>query len=160
MLQKIKNRKESGFTIIEVLIVLAIAGLILLVVFLAVPALQRNSRNTQAKNTASAVLGAVSEFSNNNGGQLPTTATVSGNTVTFSSTVAGTTSSTAKIQSGDTVTIGAGVNMPASGVTGTYAVRTGYVCNNNAFGAATARAVAIGFNIETGSGTANQCVES
>lgn len=159
MLQKLKNRKESGFTIIEVLIVLAIAGLILLVVFLAVPALQRNSRNTQAKNTASSVLGAVSEFSNNNGGQLPTTATVSGNTVTFTG-ANGTTSSTAKVQAGDTVTVGNAVNMPASGVTGTYAVRTGYVCNNNAFGNATSRAVAIGFNIETGSGTANQCVES
>src|SRR3954468_7968902 len=47
----LKNLKKSneGFTIIEVMIVLAIAGLILLIVFLAVPALQRNSRNTQRK---------------------------------------------------------------------------------------------------------------
>jgi prepilin-type N-terminal cleavage/methylation domain-containing protein len=37
MLNKIQKRKEDGFTIIEVLIVLAIAGLIMLVVFLAVP---------------------------------------------------------------------------------------------------------------------------
>jgi prepilin-type N-terminal cleavage/methylation domain-containing protein len=35
------SKKEKGFTIIEVMIVLAIAGLIMLVVFLAVPALQR-----------------------------------------------------------------------------------------------------------------------
>jgi prepilin-type N-terminal cleavage/methylation domain-containing protein len=39
------TKKADGFTIIEVMIVLAIAGLIMLVVFLAVPSLQRNSRN-------------------------------------------------------------------------------------------------------------------
>lgn len=66
-----KQKREQGFTIIEVLIVLAIAGLIILIVFLAVPALQRNSRNTQAKSEASALLGALSEFVNNNNGKLP-----------------------------------------------------------------------------------------
>lgn len=65
--------KEKGFTIIEVLIVLAIAGLILLIVFLAVPALQRNSRNTQYKNQVSGYLGAVNEWMNNNNGSVPTT---------------------------------------------------------------------------------------
>lgn len=69
-----KTKQQKGFTIIEVLIVLAIAGLILLIVFLAVPALQRNSRNTQRKNDVAGLLGAVSEWSNNNGGGLPTTA--------------------------------------------------------------------------------------
>jgi len=59
MTDKLKIRK--GFTIIEVLIVLAIAGVILLIVFLAVPALQRNSRNTQRNNDASLVAAAVSE---------------------------------------------------------------------------------------------------
>ena len=158
MLQKIKNRKESGFTIIEVLIVLAIAGLILLVVFLAVPALQRNSRNTQAKNAASAILGAVSEFSNNNGGQLPTTVAVAGNTVTFTG-AAGTTQSTAKVQAGYTVSLG--TTMPGANVTGSFVVNTNHNCNNNAFSTTTTpRAVSIGFNIENGSSTANQCVES
>src|SRR5579864_1110798 len=70
MLQKL-NKREKGFTIIEVLIVLAIAGLILLIVFLAVPALQRNARNTTRKNDAAALLGALSEFTNNNGGAFP-----------------------------------------------------------------------------------------
>lgn len=73
-MSNIKNRKESGFTIIEVLIVLAIAGLIMLIVFLAVPSLQRNSRNTQRKNDVSALLGAVSEYANNNAGKLPAAA--------------------------------------------------------------------------------------
>lgn len=63
--------KEKGFTIIEVLIVLAIAGLILLIVFLAVPALQRNSRNTQRKNDVSNVLAAFSEYVSNRNGKVP-----------------------------------------------------------------------------------------
>lgn len=70
MNMKLQNR-EKGFTIIEVLIVLAIAGLIVLIVFLAVPSLQRNSRNTQRKNDVSRVVGAVQEFTNNNQGKLP-----------------------------------------------------------------------------------------
>jgi prepilin-type N-terminal cleavage/methylation domain-containing protein len=68
---KYKSKREQGFTIIEVLIVLAIAGLIILIVFLAVPALQRNSRNTQRRNDVSAILGAIQEYANNNGGDLP-----------------------------------------------------------------------------------------
>jgi prepilin-type N-terminal cleavage/methylation domain-containing protein len=66
MLKNIKNNNK-GFTIIEVLIVLAIAGLIMLIVFLAVPALQRNSRNTQRKSDAGALLAAVQEYTSANG---------------------------------------------------------------------------------------------
>ena len=68
-------RRDGGFTIIEVLIVLAIAGLILLIVFLAVPALQRNARNTQRKNDVASLASALSEYINNNDGVLPATCT-------------------------------------------------------------------------------------
>ena len=61
------TKNKQGFTIIEVMIVLAIAGLIVLVVFLAVPALQRNSRNTQRKQDVQAVLGAIQEWISLNG---------------------------------------------------------------------------------------------
>lgn len=71
MLSKYRQKRQEGFTIIEVLIVLAIAGLILLVVFLAVPALQRNSRNTQRQNDVAGLLGGMSEYVNNNNGSLP-----------------------------------------------------------------------------------------
>ncbi len=50
--------RSAGFTIIEVMIVLVIAAVILLIVFLAVPALQRNSRNTQ-RNQAAARIGST-----------------------------------------------------------------------------------------------------
>ena len=69
-----KNRKlNQGFTIVEVMIVMAIAGLILLIVFLAVPALQRNSRNTQRRNDVANILAAINEYSTNNQGKLPPT---------------------------------------------------------------------------------------
>lgn len=75
MLSKLKTTKlqksEKGFTIIEVMIVLAIAGLILLIVFLAVPALQRSSRNTARKGDVARITSASAEFVANNNGTLP-----------------------------------------------------------------------------------------
>lgn len=76
MLQKLK-RRNGGFTIIEVMIVLAIAGLIMLIVFLAVPALERSSRNTQRKNDVSNTLSSINTYTDNNGGVIPTAATLS-----------------------------------------------------------------------------------
>src|SRR5258708_36141034 len=62
MLNKLKlSKSQKGFTIIEVMIVLVIAGLILLIVFLAVPALQRNARNTHRKSDIAGLLAARSE---------------------------------------------------------------------------------------------------
>lgn len=74
MLQKLK-KQQSGFTIIEVLIVLAIAGLIMLIVFLAVPALQRSSRNTQRESDASKVAAALTACLSNRNGEVGSCAT-------------------------------------------------------------------------------------
>lgn len=71
-IKKLRNQNE-GFTIIEVLIVLAIAGLIMLIVFLAVPALQRTSRNTGRKNDIGRIGAAVTEYSSSQNGTLPIT---------------------------------------------------------------------------------------
>jgi prepilin-type N-terminal cleavage/methylation domain-containing protein len=71
MLNKLKKPNSKGFTIIEVMIVLAIAGLILLIVFLAVPALQRSSRNTAAKSDAGHISSSINDFLSNNNGTLP-----------------------------------------------------------------------------------------
>ena len=97
MLKKVKQRKESGFTIIEVLIVLAIAGLILLVVLLAVPALQRNGRNTTVKNDASAIAGGISDFESNNSGATPTGGTLTNGTLALK-TASISNGATAKVQ--------------------------------------------------------------
>jgi prepilin-type N-terminal cleavage/methylation domain-containing protein len=66
----LKKSNQKGFTIIEVLIVLAIAAAILLVVFLAVPALQRNSRNTKRSNDVASVASALQETISNSNGAL------------------------------------------------------------------------------------------
>ncbi len=63
--------KKRGFTIIEVVLVLAIAGLIFLMVFIALPALQRGQRNTQRKNDINRVMTAIDNYRANNSNKLP-----------------------------------------------------------------------------------------
>ncbi|MFZ1706747.1 MAG: type II secretion system protein [Candidatus Nanogingivalis sp.] len=63
---------SPAFTIIEVVLVLAIAGLIFLMVFIALPALQRNQRDTQRKNDIGRVLTALQSYQSNNRGSIPT----------------------------------------------------------------------------------------
>lgn len=77
------NRTSSntkGFTIIEVVLVLAIAGLIFLVVFLALPALQRSQRDTQRKSDLGKFMSQVTSFQSNNQGALPGTTAANWNT--------------------------------------------------------------------------------
>lgn len=69
------NRSAKGFTVIEIMIVLAVCGLIISVVFLAIPALQRTSRNNQRKQDVSAILQAVSRYELNNSANFPGDAT-------------------------------------------------------------------------------------
>ncbi|MDB5165096.1 MAG: hypothetical protein JWL89_722 [Candidatus Saccharibacteria bacterium] len=64
-------RASSGFTIIEMMIVLAIAGLIMVITFQAIPTLTRNARNNQRKHDISAILGAVSHYELNHSGNFP-----------------------------------------------------------------------------------------
>lgn len=66
-----QTKKEKGFTIIEVVLVLAIAGLIFLMVFIALPALQRNQRDTQRKNDLSRAQTAINNYQSNNRNALP-----------------------------------------------------------------------------------------
>lgn len=68
--QQTTNKK--GFTIIEVVLVLAIAGLIFLMVFIALPALQRSQRDNQRRNDLSRVQTAVQNYQTNNRNRLPT----------------------------------------------------------------------------------------
>ncbi|MBI4034600.1 type II secretion system protein [Candidatus Saccharibacteria bacterium] len=73
---------ESGFTIIEVVIVLAIAGLIMLIVFLAVPQLQRNSRDQARRAILSRIKAEIENYASNSGGTYPFTATCTGSGTT------------------------------------------------------------------------------
>lgn len=65
------QQKTKGFTIIEVVLVLAIAGLIFLMVFLALPALQRTQRDTQRRDDLSRIVASVTTAKSNAGGKLP-----------------------------------------------------------------------------------------
>lgn len=62
---------RSGFTIIEVVLVLAIAGLIFLMVFIALPSLQRSQRDTQRRNDVGRVASQIQQYQTNNNGRLP-----------------------------------------------------------------------------------------
>lgn len=149
----IDKKRQEGFTIIEVLIVLAIAGLIVLIVFLAVPALQRNSRNTQYKNQAANYLGAVNEFINNNNSRPPSTAA-------HITTINGL-SADGPLTEPTALTTGAQTTAPA---VGTLQIQVGFNCDNTNVGntvAGSSRSIAVRYSVENSSGApVAQCTGS
>lgn len=66
-----KLQQRRGFTIIEVVLVLAIAALIILMVFIAWPALQRTQRDQARKSDVALIGSTISTFKSNNKGKLP-----------------------------------------------------------------------------------------
>ena len=66
-MKKTNINSKKGFTIIEVVLVLAIAGLIFLMVFVALPNLQRTQRDTQRRDDISRVATALTQYITNNG---------------------------------------------------------------------------------------------
>src|SRR5688500_8468995 len=66
-----QKNNQKGFTIIEVVLVLAIAGLIFLMVFIALPALQRGQRDGQRRNDLSRALSKLQDYQTNNRNKLP-----------------------------------------------------------------------------------------
>lgn len=69
----VRRRYTAGFTLIEIVLVLAIAGLIMLVVFLALVGAQRSRRDYQRKNDVSRMVAAITAWSANHQGQVPLT---------------------------------------------------------------------------------------
>ncbi len=82
-------KSKKGFTIIEVVLVLAIAGLIFLMVFVALPALQRSQRDTARRNDMSRVDTSLIQYQTNNQnntkGVLPENSATWTGTATFDS---------------------------------------------------------------------------
>jgi prepilin-type N-terminal cleavage/methylation domain-containing protein len=70
MTNKVSNNKK-GFTIIEVVLVLAVAALIFLIVFLAVPALQRSRRDTARKNDVGRAIAQLESYASSHNGEYP-----------------------------------------------------------------------------------------
>lgn len=146
---KTKLRNQKGFTIIEVLIVLAIAGLIMLIVFLAVPALQRGQRNNARNADASRIAAAISEcIANRNGQTSGCLDDANWNVGTLNQLSTADASATGALGAGTTSTIVAGFN------------RT---CNPEGSDDinGTARQFAVMFQLEgTGSATIARCVSA
>ena len=67
-----KRNITQGFTIIEVVLVLAIAGLIFLMIFIAFPALQRNQADSQRRSDVGRVISQVTQYQTDNRGSIPT----------------------------------------------------------------------------------------
>jgi prepilin-type N-terminal cleavage/methylation domain-containing protein len=74
---------KKGFTIIEVVLVLAIAGLIFLMVFIALPALQRGQRDSQRRSDVSRINTQISNYQTNSRGKIPTATQMTAPTTGF-----------------------------------------------------------------------------
>ncbi len=68
------TNKQKGFTIIEVVLVLAIAALIFLMVFIALPQLQKSQRDTQRRDDLGRVSTQITNYQSSNRGRLPDSA--------------------------------------------------------------------------------------
>jgi len=147
-----KNLKDAkGFTIIEVLIVLAIAGLIMLVVFLAVPSLQRNQRNSARTSDASLLAAAINECLSNRNGQAAscdTNAELNLDLTKFN----------------QLTTIAPNTAMPATTITNTAHYAFNRKCQADGSAAtttgATPRSFAIQYRTETATGDSPRCLEA
>lgn len=149
-----QRKRQEGFTIIEVMIVLAIAAVILLIVLLAVPALQRNSRNTQRNNDVASIAAAINTCMANHNNVIASCSSVGVNNVDIDYN-----------KLGQIATAGStGCTVPATGATATTTAcwTFGQTCNPTGTGLQTAstREFGILFNIETTGNPSPRCVAS
>ena len=161
---KLNKKLNKGFTIIEVMIVLAIAGVIMGIVLIAVPNLQRNSRNNQLRADANNVLGYVADFVQSNNGTMPTAVcydSASGaiNMVISGTCTASATSNVGKIR--PSISFSTGTTQPTA--TQTLVLALNSKCAGSSLpstATTTNRAVAVAYVTETTGSTANACVEN
>lgn len=145
---KLTPKKQTGFTLIEIVIVLAIAALIMVIVFLAISGAQRARRDTAMKDAAAKLLAANEQYAGNNNGNYTTAALGTG----YLNNVVGNT--------GATLTYGTG---PATSTVMYYA--SGNICDTSAGNAgkmttsgANARNVAVSYWSESANGPA--CIDN
>lgn len=135
-------KKDKGFTLIEIVLVLAIAGLLLVIVFLAVSGAQKSRRDTQRKNDLSRIAAQIESFASNNNGLYPGMPAVQ--------TWAGFSASTYITGSNlNDPTTGAGysyVAWTAAPATGVVSYRTGTACDGTAIG----RGYSVNMGLENG----------
>jgi len=140
-------KKKGGFTLIETVMVLAIAGLILVVVFLAVGGAQRANRDTARVNEAGQVAAQMEAYARDHDGTYPTSQTMAAN---YLDTVHDQDVAHPSYTTG---------NGPATSTSGVI-VRSGVVCNTSSgatsgtFATGTTRNYAISYWSEQGNAAA------
>lgn len=144
------RNKEKGFTIIEVVLVLAIAGLIFLMVFIALPALQRGQRDNQRRQDVSRFMSQVNSYTTNNKGAVPALNTTSLRNNFLNNYMKQNTGEFKDPRSGNNYTLDQ--SDPTTDETTTkLQYVTGQKCNGEALASAGARSVAVRIQLE-GSG--------
>lgn len=141
-----QKNKEKGFTIIEVVLVLAIAALIFLMVFIALPALQRSQRDTQRKNDMSRLETAVQNFQSNNRNNPPTANDLTGTFIAKYMTVGG---DTFADPDGTAYTFSTGT-VPTTFTSGKIVFTENSVCNGESVVAGGASKIAFQYKLEGG----------
>ncbi len=155
--------KQKGFTIIEVVLVLAIAALIFLMVFIALPALQRNTRDQDRKETVGKVASAITTYQSNKRGAQPTSGSVlngyidgkSEAGVAFEGQQGSSTTADSVVGNNYVVRVGSSTDVTGNGVAGRNVIQviTGVKCNSTGDGrgdAASARSAAVLIRMENG----------
>lgn len=135
--------KKKGFTLIEIVIVLAIAALILIIVFLAVAGAQRSRRDEQRRNDAARLVSAAENQASNANGTYPAAPADGANfqaLVGFSATDPSTNAQYTQL---------AGLNA-TTGSFGNMRYAPGNICNGNVVQAANANDVAVLVKLEPG----------
>jgi len=160
-MKRTPTKQNHGFTIIEVMIVLAIAGLILAIVFLAVPALQRNARNNSRRNDVSHFIGLINEYEANNNGQLPTQIGTGSGQLNISSenwAIMSTPTNASIVV--DTSGCTTGACNSSYGSVNNMIANEGFLCTNNQLTAtnASSHSFAVGFYVETSGSPQQTCV--
>jgi prepilin-type N-terminal cleavage/methylation domain-containing protein len=156
MLNKIGKKlgyKEGGFTIIEVMIVLAVAGLIMAIVLVAIPQLQRNQRNAARRDTMGRIKTEIDAYAGNNNGSVPVLAAdmtavgsryLNGININDPSTGA---SMLPSVRNNAAAGIPTGALLPA---VGSVYYQTGFSCNGESLVAGSARNYAMWTQLEGG----------
>lgn len=66
-----KKMRSEGFSIVEISLVLAIAGLIFIMTFIALPALQKSERDTERRESVIKFIDTLKKYQQNTRGSLP-----------------------------------------------------------------------------------------
>lgn len=152
------KQQTKGFTIIEVVLVLAIAALIFLMIFIALPAMQRGQRDTARKQDVGSVATAISTYRSNNQNKMPAAGSyTSANTTGFGGYLFG---GNSKVSSNTgTIVINANVTTTVTGAGATDAqieVWPQGKCNSTTVGTidkGTPAGFAVTTKLEAGNGT-------